>query len=187
MFYCTIYQQLKLSDKATCELFISLSYLDKVDAEAYKQTLIKQAIENGGKVYLEDGDCTTVTGKIILKTTGITSNRGNSHYRINIENESTKFSFLSKELKATVPIYKITDGLAYEVRVEELKQRKFLEQQTKLDEANHNLKMFIEEMKPITDLAVVLKSFVRYSNRKTDKEKLMDLVIKKINEINSES
>lgn len=183
MFYCTIYQQLKLSDKSTCELFIGLSYLDKVDAENYKQTLIKQALENGGKVYLDDGDCTTITGKIVLKTTGITNNRSNNHYRIHIENESTKFSFLPKEQKATVPIYKITDGLAYEVRVEELKQRKFLEHQAKLDEANRNLKMFADEIKPMTDLYAVLRSFVRYSNRKSDKEKLATLAIRKIQEL----
>ena len=183
MFYCTIYQQAKLSDKSTCELFISLSYLDKVDAEHYKQTLIKQALENGGSVYLDDGDCTTVTGKIVLKTTGITDNRSNNHYRINIENESTKFSFLSSKAKSEVPIYKITDGLAYEVRVEELKQRKFLEYQAKLDEANCNLKMFAEEIKPMTDIQTVLRSFVKYSNKKSDKEKLAAVVIKKIQEL----
>ncbi len=183
MFYCTIYQQLKLSDKATCELFISLSYLDKVDAEHYKQILVKQAVESGGKIYLEDGDCTTITGKIILKPTGIDSNRSNNHYRINIENERTKFSFLSSKAKAEVPIYKITDGLAYEVSIEALKQRKFLEQQAKLDEASQNLKMFADEIKPMTDLSAVLRSFVRYSNRKSDKEKLATLAIKKIQEL----
>lgn len=183
MFYCTIYQQSKLSDKSTCELFISLSYQDKVDAENYKQTLISQALENGGSIYLDDGDCTTVTGKIVLKTTGITTNRSNSHYRISIETESTKFSFLSQKSKSEVPIYKITDGLAYEVRVEELKQRKFLERQAKLEEANRNLKMFADEIKPMTDLHAVLRSFVRYSNRKSDKEKLAILAIKKIQEL----
>lgn len=183
MFYCTIYQQSKLSDKSTCELFISLSYLDKVDAENYKRILVKQALENGGSIYLDDGDCTTITGKIVLKTTGITSNRSNSHYRISIENETTKFSFLSQESKSAVPIYKIIDGLAYEVRVEELKQRKFLEQQTKLDEINTNLKLFADEIRPMTDLYAVLRSFVRYSNKKSDKEKLAALAIKKIQEL----
>jgi hypothetical protein len=183
MFYCTIYQQLKLSDKATCELFISLSYLDKIDAEHYKQTLINQAIESGGRVYLEDGDCTTITGKIALKTTGIDSNRSNNHYRINIENESTKFSFLSPKAKSEVPIYQIIDGLAYEVKIEELKQRKFLERQAKLDEASQNLKLFADEIKPMTDLYAVLRSFVRFSNRKSDKEKLAALAIKKIQEL----
>lgn len=183
MFYCTIYQQSKLSDKSTCELFISLSYLDKVDAEHYKQSLIKQALDNGGSIYLDDGDCTTITGKILLQTTGISTNRGNNHYRISIENETSKFSFLSQKAKSTVPIYKITDGLAYEVRVEELKQRKFLEHQAKLDEANRNLRLFADEIKPMTDLQAVLRSFVRYSNRKSDKEKLAAVAIKKIQDL----
>lgn len=183
MFYCTIYQQSKLSDKSTCELFISLSYLDKIDAENYKQTLINQALSNGGTIYLDDGDCTTITGKIINTTTGIISNRSSNHYKINIESETTKFLFLPQKSKAEVPIYKITDGLAYEVRVEELKQRKLLEQQAKLDEINANLKLFIDEIKPMTDLAEVLRSFAKYSYRKSDKEKLTALTIKKIQEL----
>jgi hypothetical protein len=164
-------------------LFISLSYLDKVDAENHKQILINQALENGGSIYLEDGDCTTITGKIIHKPTGIDSNRSNNHYRICIENESTKFSFLPSEEKSKVPVYKITDGLAYEVRIEELKQRKVQEQQEKLDEATRNLRKFVAEIKSMTELEPVLRSFVRYSNKRTDKEKLATVAIKKIQEL----
>jgi hypothetical protein len=56
MYYCTIYQQPsgRLSDKSIFEVFISLSYLDKADAESYKQTLIKQALENGGSIYFSN-------------------------------------------------------------------------------------------------------------------------------------
>lgn len=183
MYYCTIYQQSKLSDKSTCGLFISLSYPDKIDAENYKQTLVNQAIDNGGTIYLADGDCTTLTGKIILTTTGITSNRSSNHYKINIESEATKFSFLPLKSKSEVPIYKIIDGLAYEVRVEELKQRKLIEQQAKLDEINANLKLFIDEIRPMTDLTEILRSFAKYSYRKSDKEKLTALTIKKIKEL----
>jgi hypothetical protein len=43
--------------------------------------------------------------------------------------------------------------------------------------------MFADEIKPMTDLYAVLKSFVRYSNHKSDKEKLAALVIKKIQEL----
>jgi hypothetical protein len=185
MYYCTIYQQPsgRLSDKSIFEVFISLSYLDRADAESYKQTLIKQAIENGGSVYLDDGDYTTITGKIVLKPTGIDTNRAKNHYKIGIETETTKFSVLTFKSKASVPIYKTTDGLAYEVRVEELKQRKQVERQARLDEASANLKKFAAEIKPMTELYPVLRSFVRYSNQRTDKEKLATIAIKKIQEL----
>ena len=185
MYYCTIYQQPsgKQIDKSLFELFISLSYLDKADAENYKQNLIKQALENGGSIYLEDGDYTTITGKIVLKTTGIDINRTNNRYKIGIESDATQFSVLTLKAKAAVPIYKTTDGLAYEVRVEELKQRKLNEAQAIKEEAAKNLKRFAAEIKPMTDLEPVLRSFVRYSNKRTDKEKLALVAIKKIQEL----
>ena len=185
MYYCTIYMQLggRLTDKSTFELFICLAYQDRVDAERYKQLLVQQATEHGGKVYAEEGDYTTLTGKIILKSTGMTNGSTNKHYKIGIESESTKFSMLSFKSKASIPVYKTTDGLAYEVRIEELKQRKLEELKAKQDEASRNLAKFKAEIKPMTELSSVLRSFVRYSNQRTDKEKLAALVIKKIQEL----
>ena len=186
MYYCTIYQQPsgRVTDRsALFEVFISLSYLDRADAEKYKKTLIQQALENGGSIYLEEGDYTTITGKIAIKPTGVFNNRGKNHYKIGIETESTKFSVLSLKARSAVPIYKTTDGMAYEVRVEELKQRKFEELKAKQDEATKNLKKFAAEIKPMTELYPVLRSFVRYSNQHTDKEKLAAVAIKKIQEL----
>lgn len=185
MYYCTIYVQSggRLSDKSIFELAICLSYIDRVEAERYQKTLVRQALDNGGQIYLEDKDYTTVTGKIILKPTGIAATRSSNHYKICIENESTKFSMLQAKSKASVPIYKITDGLAYEVRVEELKQRKLDELKLKQDEATRNLKKFAAEIKSMTELYPVLRSFVRYSNQHTDKEKLAAVAIKKIQEL----
>jgi hypothetical protein len=173
----------RLTSTSTFELFISLSYLDRVDAEAFKQTLIKQALENGGSVYSDDGDYTTLTGKIILKSTGFTSSSGKKHYKIGLETDATQFAILPFKTKSTVPAYKTTDGLAYEVRIEELKQRKLNEKQAKQDEAARNLKKFAAEIKTMTELEPVLRSFVRYSNKRTDKEKLALVAIKKIHEL----
>ena len=185
MYYCTIYTQPggRLSDKSIFELALCLSYSDRFDAEKFKQALIQQALDTGGSIYLENDNYTTITGKIIFQPTGITSNRSKNHYKIAIETEVTKFSSLPDKSKSSVPIYKITDGLAYEVRVEELKQRRFVELQIKQTEATNNLKKFEAEIKPMTDLYPVLRSFVRYSNQKTDKEKLAAIAIKKIQEL----
>ena len=185
MYYCTIYMQSggRLSDKSVFELFICLSYLDRADAENYRRLLVQQALKQGGSIYSEEGDYITITGKIILKPTGIDTNRGNNHYKIGIETEATKFSVLSFKSKTSVPIYKTTDGLAYEVRVEELRRRKTQELQEKQEEMNYNLEKFASEIKSMKELYPVLRSFVRYSNQRTDKEKLAAIAIKKIQEL----
>lgn len=183
MYYCTIYMQLggRLTDKTVFELFICLSYSDRVDADNFKNMLIQQALESDGAIYSEDDAYTTVTGKIRLKSTGITKCSTKNHYKIGLETDTTKFSILPFKVKTSIPSYKITDGLAYEVRLEELKQRKFLEKQAKQNEADKNLKKFEAEISQMTDLYMVLRSFVRYANQHTDKEKLGAVAIKKIN------
>lgn len=183
MFYCTIYKQAKLSDKNTCEVFLCLSYLDKADAEAYQQKLIQQAVEAGGRTYVTEGNYTTITGKISLKPTGITSNRSGNHYRIGIESESTKFSIIPAKAKSLIPAYKITDGLAYEIYVEEAQQRQLTETLAREEEVSQNLAKFTAEIKPMTDLYSVLRSFVKYHNQKSDKELLAAIAIEKIQEL----
>jgi hypothetical protein len=183
MFYCTIYKQSKLSDQNTCEVFICLSYTDKADAESYRQKLIQQAIEAGGRTYVTEGNYTTITGKILLKPTCITSNRSGNHYRIGVESETTKFSIIPSKAKSLIPAYKITDGLAYEIYVEEAAQRQLTELLARQEEVSENLKKFTEEIKPMTDLYPVLRSFVKYSNQKSDKEMLAAIAIDKIQEL----
>jgi hypothetical protein len=183
MFYCTIYKQTKLADKNTCEVFLCLSYLDRADAESYQQKLIQQAIEAGGRTYLTEGNYTTITGKIILKPTGITSNRSGNHYRIGIESESTKFAIIPAKAKSLIPVYKVTDGLAYELYVEDAAQRQLTEHLAREEEVSNNLAKFTAEIKPMTDLYTVLRSFVKYSNQKSDKELLAAIAIEKIQEL----
>ena len=183
MYYCTIYKQAKLSDKNTCEVFLCLSYSDKADAEAYQQKLIQQAIEAGGRTYVTEGNYTTITGKILLKPTGIATNRSGNHYRIGVESETTKFSIIPTKAKSLIPAYKITDGLAYEIYVEEAQQRQLTETLARQEEVSNNLAKFTEEIKPMTDLYTVLRSFVKYSNQKSDKEMLAAIAIDKIQEL----
>ena len=183
MFYCTIYTQKKLSDKNTCEVFLSLSYLDKADAEAYQQKLIQQAIEAGGRTYVTEGNYTTITGKILLKPTGMVNNRSGNHYRIGIESEAAKFSIIPVKQRSLIPGYKITDGLAYELYVEDAAQRQLTEHLARQEEVSKNLERFTAEIKPMTDLYNVLRSFVRYSNQKSDKELLAAIAIEKIQEL----
>lgn len=183
MFYCTIYKQAKLSDKNTCEVFLCLSYLDKADAESYQQNLIQQAIEAGGRTLLTEGNYTTLTGKILLQPTGITSNRSSNHYRIGVESESTKFSIIPTKLKSLIPAYKITDGLAYEIHIEDFKQRQLTELLERQDIVSENINKFTDEIKPMTDIYQVLRSFVKYSNKKSDKELLTAIAVGKIQEL----
>ena len=185
MYYCTIYMQPKgrVTDKSLYEVFISLAYTDKVDAENYKNILIQQTVEMGGKIFLEEDDYTTVTGDILIKSTGVFKHRGKNRYKIGVETEATKFSVLPFKAKASVPGYKITDGLAFEVRVAEVKQRKLDDIKAKQDEAINNLASFKAEIKPMTEFYQVLRAFIKYANKRTDKEKLADIVLKKIKEL----
>ena len=183
MYYCTIYKQSKLSDKNTCEVFLCLSYLDKAYAESYQQKLIQQAIEAGGRTYVTEGNYTTITGKIVLKPTGITNNRSGNHYRIGVESESTKFSIIPTKAKSLIPAYKITDGLAYELYVEEAAERQLTETLARQEAVSENLGKFTAEIKPMTDLYSILKSFVKYYNQKSDKELLAAIAIEKIQEL----
>ncbi len=183
MYYCTIYKQTKLSDKNTCEVFLCLSYLEKADAESYQQKLIQQAVEAGGRTYLTEGNYTTITGKILLKPTGIESNKRGNHYRIGVESDSTKFSIIPAKAKAQIPAYKVTDGLAYEIYVEEAAQRQLNEHLARQEEVSENIKKFAAEIRPMTDIYPVLRSFVKYSNQKSDKEMLAAIAIGKIQEL----
>ena len=183
MYYCTIYKQAKLSDKNTCEVFICLSYLEKADAESYQQKLIQQATEAGGRTFLTEGNYTTITGKIVLKPTGIVSNLRGNHYRVGVESDSTKFSIIPAKAKSQIPAYKITDGLAYEIYVEEAAQRQLTEYLAREEEVSENLTKFAAEIKPMTELYPVLKSFVKYYNQKSDKEMLAAIAIGKIQEL----
>jgi hypothetical protein len=183
MYYCTIYKQSKLSDKNTCEVFICLSYLEKADAESYQQKLIQQATEAGGRTFLTEGNYTTITGKILLKPTGIVSNLRGNHYRIGVESDSTKFSIIPAKAKSLIPAYKVTDGLAYEIYVEDATQRQLTEYLARQEEISENLVKFTTEIKPMTELYPVLKSFVKYYNQKSDKEMLAAIAIGKIQEL----
>jgi hypothetical protein len=157
--------------------------MTKADAEGYQQQLVQQAIEAGGRTYLTEGNYTTLTGKIILKPTGIERNRSGNHYRIGVENESTKFSIIPAELKSQIPAYKITDGLAYEIHIEDFKQRTLTEILARQDVVSDNIKKFATEIKPMTDIYQVLKSFIKYSNKKSDKKMLAAIAIGKIQEL----
>jgi hypothetical protein len=183
MFYCTIYKQAKISDKNTCEVVICLSYLDRLAAENYQQKLIQQAIEAGGRTYVTEGNYTAISGKISLKPSGIVSNLRGNHYIIGIESDSSKFSIISTKAKAQIPAYKITDGLAYDLYVKEVTQRQQDEHLARQEELSENLKKFAAEIKPMTELYPVLKSFVKYYNQKSDKERLAAIAIGKIQEI----
>ena len=185
MYYCTIYMQLggRLTDKSVFDLFVCLSYHDKSDAENYKRTLVSQALEGGGSIYAEEDNYTTLTGKIILKSTGMVKGSVKKHYKIGIETETTKFSIIPTKVKSQIPAYKITDGLAYEIYVEEAEQRQLTELLARQEVVSDNINKFADEIKPMTDLYQVLRAFIKYSNKKSDKEMLTAMAIGKIQEL----
>lgn len=180
MYYCTIYTQSR-SDKSAFELFMCLSYQMKADAESFKQKLAQQALDNGGRIYADEDEYTTLNGKIIFKRAGIVSNRSNNFYKIGVEKGSTKFALLAD--KTGVSKLRLKDGLAFEKLAAELTQHKLEEELAKQTEATNNLLDFEAEIKDITDLYLLLRSYIRYAVKRTDKKKLSDLTVKKIHEL----
>ena len=186
MYYCTIYEQVygKLTPNSIFELFLCLSYSNKADAENCKQTLIKQALDNGGIIYSEKNNYTVLTGKLMFRAQGftrVTSGNSSSNYKVGVEDETTKFSVLSANAK--ISDLRIKDGIAFERYAEKVKRRKEETKKAEQAEANYNLAKFEKEISTMTDLYPVLRSFIRYASQRTDKEALSNVVIKKINEL----
>lgn len=188
MYYCTIYQQVygKLTPNSIFELFLSLSYTNKADAENCKQVLIKQAIDSGGYIYLEHEGYTIITGKIMFRAQGITkvtSGNSSSNYKIGVEDDTNRFSVLASG--SSISDLRLKDGKEFEQYAEKFLRRKAEKQKTDQALARYNLARFEKEIKNMTDLYPVLRAFIRYAPQRVDKEALTLLVIKKINELTS--
>ena len=186
MYYCTIYQQVygKLTPNSLFELFLCLSYSSRAEAENCKQTLVRQALDNGGMIYSEKNNYTVLTGKLMFRAQGftrVTSGNTSSNYKIGVEDDNTKFSALYANAK--ISDLRLKDGIAFERYAEKVKRRKEEEKRAQQEEANYNLAKFEKEIAPMTDLYPVLRSFIRYAAQRTDKEALSSVVIKKIQEL----
>ena len=186
MYYCTIYQQVygKLTPNSIFELFLSLSYADKADAENCKQALVIQALDSGVIIYSEKNNYTILTGKLMFRAQGftrVTSGNTSSNYKIGIEDDTTKFSILPANAK--ISDLRIKDGIAFERYAEKVRRRKEDERRANKEAADYNLEKFKEEIATMTDLYPVLRSFIRYAVQRTDKEALSNVVIKKIYEL----
>lgn len=190
MYYCTIYQQSygKLTPRSVFDLFLCLSYSDRTDAERCKQKLVQQALSNGGVIYSEENNYTTLTGKIMFRAEGITrvtSGNSSSHYKIGVEDETNRFYILPADY--SISSLRLKDGFTFEQYAENVRRRKEKERKANQDIANYNLNKFENEIAPMTDLYPVLRSFIRYAIQRTDKEALTNIVIKKIQELSSTS
>lgn len=190
MYYCTIYLQPygRLTPTSIFDLFLCLSYANKADAENCKRTLVKQAIDNGGIIYSEKENYTTLTGKIMFRAQGftrVTSGNSSSNFKVGVEDETNKFFILPANTK--ISDLRIKDGIAFERYAEKARRRKEETKKAQQAEANYNLAKFEKEISPMTDLYSVLRSFIRYAAQRTDKEALTNIVIKKIHELSDHS
>ena len=186
MYYCTIYLQPygKLTPNSVFDLFLCLSYSNKVDAENCKQTLIKQALASGGVIYSEKENYITLTGKIMFRAQGftkVTSGNSSSNFKVGLEDETNKFFILPNN--TNISELRVKDGKEFERYAEKVKKRKEDEKKANKEAADYNLAKFEKEIASMTDLYPVLRSFIRYAAQRTDKEALSLAVIKKINEL----
>ncbi len=186
MYYCTIYLQPygRLTPNSAFDLFLCLSYVDKADAESCKQNLVKQALDNGGEIYLEQNGYTILTGKIMFRAQGftrVTSGNSSSNFKVGVEDETTKFFILPDN--SSISSLRLKDGVTFERYAEKVRKRKEETKRAEQQAAAYNLAKFEKEIAPMTDLYPVLRSFIRYAAQRTDKEALSQAVIKKIHEL----
>lgn len=186
MYYCTIYLQPygKLTPKSIFDLFLCLSYVNKADAENCKQNLVKQALDSGGVIYAEKNGYITLTGKIMFGAQGITSvtsGNSNSNFKIGVEDDSNRFFILPAN--SHISELRLKDGLEFERYAEKTRRRKDETKRAQQVEVSNSLVEFEKEISTMTDIYSILRSFVRYSNQRTDKEKLIAITVKKIQEL----
>ena len=184
MFYCTVYtSRNKVTAKnKTFELALCLSYPSEADANRMKDQLLQQAADAGATI-IEDSDTyRTVYGNIFLKIGGIgQSNFGTHIYSIGVETVETRFSRLPDEVRKSINLPNaIKDGYRYERLTQDYLQNQQEYQQAEQDKVNNNLSRFEAEVADITELDQLLRVFLKYAKQKTDKEKLIALVVKKI-------
>ena len=184
MFYCTIYTS-ENRVNAKNKIFkpvLCLSYASKADASKMKASLMQQATKNGITILEDSEDSTTFYGAVFLSLGGfVPSIYGTNIYSVKIEDSDTRFLEISQETKFSSNINHIVkDGLEWEAmrlrHLKDIETAKIVEE----EKINQNISNFEAEIEGLTDLHQILKIFLKYAAKKIDKEKLITILVRKI-------
>ena len=177
MFYCTLYYAPSRAFKITKTVF-SVYYESKADAERFRDLHINRAKELGATVIEENGYY-KITGKIALSVTRLFSAKNksatNTYYVIGIEDDETKGS-----LNPTHRSSSYIDGHKYEQSIAGWRKRADERNKAEQEIKDRNLARFEKELKETNDLTTILTLLIKYAGQKTDKDKVIQVAVNKI-------
>ena len=177
MFYCTLYYASNKAFKNTKVAF-SVHYDSKAEAERFKDLHLDRAKELDATIIEENGYY-KIIGKIALSTAYLFAATGkyeaNAYYILGVEDEETKFS-LEPNRKSNYS----ADGHAYEKSIAGWRKHAEQANQAEQDFKNKNLARFEKELEGTNDLTTILTLLVKYAGQKTDKARLIQLAVDKI-------
>ena len=175
MYYCTLY----MTNKRKTDTFVWLcsKYNSESDAQNFLDKIIDQARNCGATVDTVDnyfyiaGQLERSTSKIFVKSTGY------SYFIAGLETDETLGSKVPEANRAEIYI---ADGYAIEKMIQGALDRANVYRAKKQKKVNANLLHFSDELDAATDLRSILHSVIKFAGQDTDKEKLIDLAIQKI-------
>ena len=131
-----------------------------------------------GAVLEATNDYYYITGQLEFSTVGIfVKSTQTSYFIAGLENDETVGSKAPSIDKAT--IHK-ADGPAMEKMMQGALEKANADKAKKQKKVNANLLRFSNELDTATDLRDILHLVIKFAGQATDKEKLIDLAIKKI-------
>lgn len=180
MFYVTLYYTYNKSYK-NMKANIALSYASEADAVRFKDYCVNRAKELGAAVVEENGYY-KIEGEVCTDAAYFFdhSSTGMHYYMIGIETDDTKFSLDTEDENGYSSIRTTKDGHEFENMMTKFKAFRQAEYEAKYGVINKNLARYEQELTTVTDLADILRIVIKYSKQKTDKEKLIQLAVDKI-------
>ena len=175
MYYCTLYMANKR--KTGTSIWFCFKYNSETDAQMFLDRIIDRAQACGAVIeavdnhYYITGELEFSTPRIFVKSTHP------SCFIVGLETDDTVGSKAPKIDKAT--IHK-SDGPAMEKMIQRALEQENDYKAKKQKKVNANLLRFSNELDTATDLRDILHSVIKFAGQDTDKEKLIDLAIKKI-------
>ena len=180
MFYVTLYYTYNKSYK-NMKANIALSYASEADAVRFKDYCVNRAKELGAAVVEENGYY-KIEGEVCTDAAYFfgPSSTGMHYYMIGIETDDTKFVLDTEDENSYSSIRTTKKGHEFENMMARFKARREADYEAKYAVINKNLARYEKELETVTDLTDILNVVIKYSKQKTDKAKLIQLAVDKI-------
>ena len=180
MFYVTLYYTYNKSYK-NMKANIALSYASEADAVRFKDYCVNRAKELGAAVVEENGYY-KIEGEVCTDTAYFfgPSSTDMHYYMIGIETDDTKFVLDTEDENSYSSIRTTKKGHEFENMMARFRARREADYEAKYAVINKNLARYEKELETVTDLTDILNVVIKYSKQKTDKAKLIQLAVDKI-------